>query len=450
MIKKISLAVLAAALSTSAFAAGNVSTEAQSSADSIQTQIDALKQEIAALQNKTAKVEAVHANEAQITVPTNQGSIQNFLFSDVRDGVTPIGMLSSSQFALGILKQRNMFSDHSLVFGGYLEADAQAWNGSKIQTTTQVDANDPSKGYEYYSTSGRNIYLTTATLYSVANMGRYVTAELDLSGDQDNTPDVQDAMVIFGNLSDYPVFVTVGKNRPSVGSFAGGGPWTGSLTQMLFRPDHITNASVNFAADGLNTSLAVFGTDDQTTDFSYGAFYGHQVGNWSYGINGGYMYDVNGSGNSSFNDATQASTGDKRIGAVNFDGSLNYDIYGVGAGWAQSTNKDNLTNNGYAGAWYISAGMSPVIYGRSTNFSISYNGAYNTDNLPVTLSGSAINGYETNDATVSGSGVDKMVIASVQRPIFSDNVLLGLEYAYMHMYNSQHTNAYTADLSVYF
>ena len=43
-----------------------------------------------------------------------------------------------------------------------------------------------------------------------------------------------------------------------------------------------------------------------------------------------------------------------------------------------------------------------------------------------------------------------MIIASVQRPFFTDNVLFGLEYAYMHMYNSKHSNAYTLDISIYF
>jgi hypothetical protein len=42
------------------------------------------------------------------------------------------------------------------------------------------------------------------------------------------------------------------------------------------------------------------------------------------------------------------------------------------------------------------------------------------------------------------------VIASIARPFLTDNVLIGVEYAYMHMYNSQHTNAYTLNLSAYF
>ena len=120
----------------------------------------------------------------------------------------------------------------------------------------------------------------------------------------------------------------------------------------------------------------------------------------------------------------------------------------MGFGWAQTTNKSDVTNNARAGAWYVQAGVSPEIYGRSTNFNLAYNGAYNTSRIAITLSGSAINSYTTDKTP--GSGVNKMIIASVQRPFFTDNVLFGLEYAYMHMYNSKHSNAYTLDISIYF
>ncbi len=462
------MAVLATAMSASLYAADTTASQSADNA-SVQAQIAQLQKDIAKLQAQQQQMQnqtevaapssgVSGANGKEVTVPTNMGEIQNFLFSDVTKGVVPMGMLSSSQFALGLLKQRNNYSDKALVFGGYLEADAQAWNGSTITRATQTGETNPPYTYQ----SGRGIYITTANLYTAANLGRYVTTELTLSADQVNDPSVSDALVIFGNLADFPLYATVGKNRIPFGSFAGGGPWTGSLTQMLFRPSRESNVSVNYYKDGLSTNLTLFQTTDHSSNFAYAVFYGGEHGKWSYGANGGYLYNVNGSGNSSFDVATGGSANTKRIGAVNFEGSLNYDIYGVGAGWAQATNKSDMTNNGYAGAWYVSAGLSPVIYGRSTNFALSYNGAYNTNNLPITLSGSAPNGYTTvsstsgtaattpSAVTIPGSGVNKMVIASAQRPFFTENVLVGLEYAYMHMYNGQHSNAYTVDLSVYF
>ncbi|WP_151193669.1 LbtU family siderophore porin [Cysteiniphilum sp. JM-1] len=471
MLKKITLAMLAASAATAVYAQDANTGSADN--QTVQAQIAELKKEIAALQAsqeamaKSAPTQTQHGSvesvdtgtdsSDHVTVPTNMGQIQNFLFSDVHDGVIPMGMLSSSQFALGLLKQRNMYSDRALVFGGYLEADPQVWHGSPITYNKGTSSNPDYQTYQ----SGKGLPITTANLYVAANLGRYVTAETTLAADSSDGYKVnaQDAFVMFGNLDDFPLYATVGKNRLAFGSFSGGGPWTGSLTQMLFRPGRVNNVSLAYYKDGLSSNLTLFQTDDHTSDFVYAAFYGNEIGKLAYGINGGYVYNVNGTGNSSFNLATNPGPSKTRIGAVNFDTSLAYDIYGVGAGWAQTTNKSDMTNNGYAGAWYVQAGFSPEIYGRSTNFNIAYNGAYNTNNLPITLSGNADKGYGTTSGATSsnnykviypGSGVDKMIVASAQRPFFTENVLIGLEYAYMHMYNNQHTNAYTLDISVYF
>ncbi len=448
--------MLAASAATAVYAqdANNSNADNQT----VQAQIAELKKEIAALQAsqeamaKSAPAQTQHGSvesvgtgsdsSDHVTVPTNMGQIQNFLFSDIHEGVVPMGMLSSSQFALGLLKQRNMYSDRALVFGGYLEADPQVWHGSPIK----YGKGTPEETYQ----SGKGLPITTANLYIAANLGRYVTAETTLAADPSDGYKVnaQDAFVMFGNLDDFPLYATVGKNRLALGSFSGGGPWTGSLTQMLFRPSRVNNVSLAYYKDGLSSNVTLFQTDDHTSNFIYAAFYGGESGKWAYGVNGGYVYNVDGTGNSSFKEATHSGTADKtRIGAVNFDASLNYDIYGVGAGWAQTTNKSDKTNSGYAGAWYVQAGFSPEIYGRSTNFNIAYNGAYNTNDLPITLSGNADKSYSTYGAA---TGVNKMIVASAQRPFFTENVLIGLEYAYMHMYNNQHTNAYTLDISVYF
>lgn len=457
--RKIAMAVFTAAMSSGAFA------EMNDSADnaSMYQELQALKAEVAMLQSQiqtnqqhkkgqdsqnntdvALEDSADLQQQSDITVPTNKGEIQNFLFSDIHDEAIPIGRLSSTQFALGLLQQRNYYSDKALIFGGYLEINPQIWHGSTIASNKGGDTTKP---HTYQS--GKGIYITTATLYTAANLGRYVTAQLSLSGNQDNSPKVDDALVIFGNLSDFPLYGTVGKNRIPFGSFSGGGRWTVSLTQMLFCSSRVTNASLAYYQDGLNTNITFFQTNDHTSNGAYGVSYGGEMGQFSYGINGGYVYNVNGTGNSSFDAITKSGdTAIARVGAFNVDLRLTYDLFGMGFGWAQTTNKSDVTNNARAGAWYVQAGVSPEIYGRSTNFNLAYNGAYNTSRIPITLSGSAINSYTTDKTP--GSGVNKMIIASVQRPFFTDNVLFGLEYAYMHMYNSKHSNAYTLDISIYF
>ena len=208
---------------------------------SIREEIEALKAQVAEMreqQNKLAENHAKYSDEIipvpeeEVAVPMTQGKISNFLFSTLYQGAKPMGMLSGAQFPLGILKQRNVFNDYSLTFSGYLQANAQYWHGSTIAATK---GDDP---YTYQS--GKGVYISTASLYTAANIDRYVTGALVISGNQTKTPEIKNGFVIFGNLDEYPVYATIGKNRISLGSFSGGGPWTGSLTQMLFRPGDTT------------------------------------------------------------------------------------------------------------------------------------------------------------------------------------------------------------------
>ena len=408
--------------------------------DEIKVQIDALKQQIAEIKDNldanqsNVYDEIIPVPEGEVTVPMNQGKISNFLFSTLYEGAKPMGMLSGSQFPLGILKQRNIYNDYSLAFSGYLQANAQYWHGSKIN----IETNDKKTTYQ----SGKGVYISTASLYTAANIDRYVTGALVISGNQTKTPEIKNAFVVFGNLEKYPVYATIGKNRIALGSFSGGGPWTGSLTQMLFRPGDTSNASIAYYGHGLSTNVSVFQTDEHSTDLSYAAFYQNKIAVLNYGINGGYVYNVNGTGQKSFNAATQNG---QRIGAVNFDLSLNVDIFGFTSGIAQTTNKSAVTNNGYAGAWYCQAWVSPTVLGEPTNFNVSYHGAYNTSQIPVSLTGSTVSGYKTNNTSIN-----KMVITSIARPFLTDNVLVGAEYVYMHMYNSQHSHSYTLNISAYF
>ena len=442
---------------------------------SIQSQIIELQKEITALQTnqdgmvksaaptqtklssvKTLETELEKSNH--VNVPTNVGHIQRFLLSDVHENITPIGMLGSSQFALGLLKQRNIYSNRALIFGSYLEADPQVSKNSSAKYNKGTNLSPVHQNNQL----GNGISITTANLYITGNLGRYISAETTLAADPSNGYNIntQEAFVMFGNIDDFPLYATLGKNRLTLGSFSGGGPRTGSLTQVLFRPSHVNNLSLAYYKDGLSSNVTLFHTKDHTSNFVYTAFYSSSTGKWLYSINGGYVYDVNGTGNKSFDLATNSDLNKTSIGAINFDASLNYGIYGVGSGLAQTTKKSNMTNNGYAGAWYVQASLSPEVCGRLTKFNIAYNRAYNTQNLPIALSDRMQNDHITlpkdntsNNAaafTYPGSGVNKMVIAFVQRPFFTENLLLGLEYAYMHMYNNQHTNTYTLDISVHF
>ena len=104
MLKKITLAMLAASAATAVYAQDDNTGNADN--QSVQAQIAELKKEIAALQTsqeamaKSAPAQTQHGSVESVgtgsdstdhvTVPTNMGQIQNFLFSDIHDGVVPM------------------------------------------------------------------------------------------------------------------------------------------------------------------------------------------------------------------------------------------------------------------------------------------------------------------------------------------------------------------------
>ncbi|ADA78599.1 hypothetical protein DR79_637 [Francisella tularensis] len=365
---------------------------------------------------------------------TTQGEI-SYVGSFSSNNTVPIGQLPSNLFASSILRQRAFFDDYSIFFGGFIQADAQIWNGTDI--TTRNGGN--------FTGNGENIYLTSATLYFLANLGHYVTANLDFVANQNNNYDLQDAFVIFGNLDTTPVFVSVGKYRPSVGSFGGGGPWTSGITANMFRPLRVTNAAINYRGDTSNANFTVFDAKNHAT-FSVAYFDAVSIPNIAQvGFNLGYMHDIRGA-NNRFNFI------DKRVGEFNIDTAISFESIpflpgnlNVGAGWATTTTQSTQFNgrsNAFAGAFTVQAAYTFKLFGSGQNINASYGHSYNADNIPMPLSAGG-------SFFLAASGIKDQILVSTQRSFFDDNVLIGPEYSWQSLYNGQRMNTLTLDLSVY-
>jgi hypothetical protein len=385
---------------------------------SIQTQIKDLGQEVSVLK-QDAKVKE-----------------SRFLSSTLhREDAKPLGKLSGSQFSLDILKESNLYEDQSLIISGHLQANSQYWHGNKID----VKANNTKISYQ----SGKTVGMGATSLYSIANLHHYITGALIISGNStSNSLNMKNAFVILGNLDENPIYATIGKSRVNFGAFSGGGTSTGSLTQMLFHPGDVPNISLNHYDCGLNTNISFFQTDERKVDFAYAGFYDGKVHEVEYSLNAGYVYDINGTGQESFIKAQEIG---QRIGAVNFDASLTYDIFGLGSGYAQTTNKWAETNNGYARAWYLQGSIAPYILGKTTSFNLSYHEAYNTTKIPVSLAGAPNRSYAPKDTSIK-----KMAIISAKRAFLTDSVSLSAEYVCTQMYNKQNSHTYTLGISAYF
>ncbi|APD50015.1 DUF3573 domain-containing protein [Francisella hispaniensis] len=372
---------------------------------------------------------------------TTQGQV-TYLGSYSGNNSIPIGQISSNLFASTLLGQREKFDDYSVFFGGFIEADAQAWFGSGI-TKAQNGR---------LSNNGQNIYLTGANLYFLSNLGHYVTAQFDFDTDESGSFSLGNAFVIFGNLDTSPFFVTAGRNRISVGSYGGGGTWTSGITRFL-RPGQVTNVSIDYKDQVWNANIAVFGSDDKRANFSAGLFYADSwTPNLAAGFNVGYVFNIAGAGSSSIaNSLANLNRSNDNVGALNVDGNLTYAALGgfinLGAGWASTTNSEEFngvgTGNVLAGAWYGALNYSAILGGRNTNFGVTYGQSYNAAAIPMGTANASPSFGQT------AAGIKQQLIFSAQRAYFDDNVLFGPEYAYQRLYTGEHMNTITLDMSVY-
>ena len=194
-------------------------------------------------------------------------------------------------------------------------------------------------------------------------------------------------------------------------------------------------------------NAAYFQANSQSSDFMGSVFYDGHADGFNFGGNAGYMYNWIGTGMTAVQNAQQGATGDtvneNRNGVGNLEGYAGYDIYLLNAGWSTTTNKEAYSNNSRLGAWYLQGSVSPSILGRATQFSLGYQQAYNIQNIPFTLAGDSVNAPLVN-------GVHSEFIAYVSRPVLSKYNIVSLEYGYLHMYNQQHTNEVTLDMTTYF
>lgn len=353
----------------------------------------------------------------------------------------PIGMIPSKLFASTLILQKEKFDDYSIFLGGFIGIDAQTWFGDTIPRV-----GFDNKPTSSFSSTGQNIYLTSSRLFFVSNLGDYVTAEYDVSTDQNQDFFIGNAFVIFGNMSVSPFFVTAGRSTLSIANLGGGGPSTGSIAGFL-GTGRATNVSLNYKTDSLNLSIAVFGSDDKTADFSTGLFYADSLTEKiALGFNTGYIYDLAGAENFSIPRVAP----NQKIGAFSVDANLAYTldagIFQINSGWSSTTNSYDFNQDGsnvLAGVWYIAGNYSANIFGRNTNFNATYGETYNAAAIPMSIAASPL------QDGLSQSGIKRQLIFSAQRAYFDNNILFGPEWAYQIFYTGKSMNTLTLDISVY-
>lgn len=279
-----------------------------------------------------------------------------------------------------------------------------------------------------------NNYFLNTNFYTSLNLGKYLTNTINININKNNKINITNNFIKISNFNKYPLSFVLGKNTMIVGSFLGGGNKTASLNQLLFQPSSLLHSSLILKYNNIISYFNIFTNNDWHYNFSYSIFFNYIKGLWKYSINGGYIYNLSGTGNTSF-----IKYIDKKnfFGCFNFDYTMSNKNYAISAGWAQTSKKYNFKE--YAGSGYIQLTLFPEINNKKIKINLSYNKAYNTNNIKYYIS-----------SLQKEESIKNIFISYIQIPFINDHVLISFELSSMDMYNKKNILIWSLDTSIYF
>jgi hypothetical protein len=409
----------------------------------LQTQVSQLKAQM----NGSAVGVQSNASMSRASDAANTGymTIKN-------DGQSPFELLPSNSFTTSLLEGKQVYtnSPQALVLGGYLEGDAQVWNGGNTL---------PAAVNTYKNGSGFN--LTTANLDAMANVTNWLTGFMEVKGDftanSDGSPVISKAFMMAGNLSQSPFFAVGGKTNIPFGSFGGGGPWSNALQRTAFRPNETPQIGAGYDHNGVIAELADISNtafNNNLQDLVYNLSYSKQINQFNYQVGASYLSDIRGTSsavgsayNNTFTSSTSQTVFGKRNGVYDINGQVGYGNYAVIGEFLRTTTGAtviaNNTNTGLMSAWVLGGSYSPNVMGKPTAFTLSYSKTNHMAVVPMGLAGDPV------PAVTSAIGFKNEWIASASREV-ANNFYVGPEFQISQAYNNVHTWTGTIDLSLYF
>ena len=365
------------------------------------------------------------------------------------DAAQPLGLLSETSLAYSLLEAQSS-AQASLTLGGFLQADLQTWGAN---TDVPVAFSDR------YPQSGSALALTSADLYTLANLNSWTQVFFTLEGGLNGYPTtLSQALINFGNLSKTPFYVSVGETDLPFGVFPGGGLVESTLEASAFESTQLNQLNFGFALGQFNTNLVVFNGQNNLNDFMYNLQYGHPFGPFSLSGGVGYMNDIRYSG-SAIAAAYGSSSGrytvqsdilkGGQIGAVNLNTALAYQLnpsqsLGAAAEWMSTTSSPLFRNHptGDMQAWSVTGNYNRPIFAKNTTFAIDYSATVNMQVVPMPFS------VPVNAVNVNLIGTQDQWLGYVQSEL-AHNVYVGPEFAWIQLYHGGQTWESTLDVSVY-
>lgn len=378
-------------------------------------------------------------------------SLAGFFLTNVAlaDNSTPLGLLPETDLSYALLQDQSQYPAVVTV-GGYLEADLQAWGGSNL---THVLGD--------YPNSGTALALTSANLYTLANINNWTQAFMTVDGGLNGQSTIiSEALLNFGNLNKSPLYATVGKTYLPFGEFPGSGLVASSLDSSAFQSSEIDQLDLGLGKGGFNTTFAMFNGQSNFNDFAYDLQYTGNVEQFSLSGGVGYMNDVRYSGSgvgtaygfiqTNFHPLPTTPVTGGRNGAIDLNAGISYNLsstksLGVAAEWDSTTTSPFFrgTPTGKLQAWTITGNYTTVLFNMNTTFALDYSATINMQFVPFPLAGAV------NTSGESVIGAQNQWLGYAQSEVFK-NIYLGPEFAWMRLYNGEHTWESTVDLSVYF
>lgn len=346
---------------------------------------------------------------------------------------------------MNLLKARQMGLS-TLSVGGQIQADALYDHTNMNGTNKYNFANPVINGANPSGSTTTRLALTNVSLSTVASMGSWVTGYVQVGkpnvansyvttsghpriatggganvGTTNTNVAIQDAYLVFGNLSKMPVYGFAGYKDIDFGSFATVDMYNQPLTRTLFQAQG-NAVGVGFNGYGFNgvVSLlnggnhnAVTGVNGAVQQENLSTSNNNNVGNFaanvSYGMtNGMFNWNV---GGGYLNGSQFTTSANKTDGAWDLNGKVSFmgfDVLAEYASTASTTNIGTTAQQGRAQAWDVGADYNFPVMGYKTVINADYSQAY-------LAKGGNHQGYQ-------------YVLGYRVQPV--NNVWTGLEYSY--------------------
>lgn len=345
--------------------------------------------------------------------------------------------LPTPTMANALLEHRDTFTTGALTLGGSIEADVQRWFGDSIPAKSGASSGTYRSGYGV-SLASFDLDLLAQINDWVATYGSFV-----LNPDEEHKTygtKLNQAFLTVGNLSQSPLFLSVGKMYVPFGGYPGGGPASIPLTRTAFKPGTQIQVMLGYNHDGLSTMLSAFNDRTSTdyhrhTNFAYGAFYTLSYNDaLSMNLGASYVHNLIGLGSALGESSSDYPQG---LPAWSTNVGMNYDIMGFSAEVIRGIYSN--TEGKRPAAWSTTLSARPIIAATPTSMVLSYSATINMNGIAMSPTGNPTGINSLN------AGIKNAWLVAVARPVFYHGLNVGVDVQYATTYDNNKTTTVSLD-----